>query len=134
METLAAAAGSLREKGYRIVLLGGVDEVDDAATFSKLIGGEVTDLVGRCKLRETMGVSTHLKLMLGSDTGLMHVAAAMGCPTLTVFGTVPAEKWGHNYPPHRAIQAPNKDLKLVDPQLLVEAAVDLMASNRSGPT
>lgn len=122
METLASVAQGLRNQGFKIALFGGAGEEEDAATFEHAIGGEALNLVGKCELRQTMGALTHLKMLVGSDTGLMHVAAALGCPTLTVFGIVPASKWGHNYAPHVAIQAPGNDLSQVDPKAMLEAA------------
>jgi ADP-heptose:LPS heptosyltransferase len=136
LKTLAELVAELRNDGFRIALLGGADEEADAAEFSKMVGGETLNLVGKCELRQTMGVLTNLRVLVGSDTGLMHVAAAVGCPTLTVFGVVPASKWGHNYEPHIAIQAPQKDLAQVEPAAMLEAARSIMRqrSRQGGPS
>jgi ADP-heptose:LPS heptosyltransferase len=109
----------------RIALFGGAEERGSATEFGDLLGGDRCDLVGRCDLRQTMGALTHMKLIVGGDTGLMHVAAAVGCPTVTVFGAIPASKWGHHYEPHAVIQAPHNDLSMVDPQTIVEAAFSI---------
>jgi ADP-heptose:LPS heptosyltransferase len=83
---------------------------------------DAVDLAGKCSIRETMGLLAGLRLTAGSDTGVMHLAAGVGCPTLTVFGPNPASKWGHLYPPHRVIEACGGDIKTVSAADLVGAA------------
>jgi heptosyltransferase-2 len=131
IDTLAAVTCSLREQGFRIALLGGIEERERATAFARAVGGEVLDLVGKFELRQTMGALTHLRLLLGADTGLMHVAAALNCPTLTLFGRVPASKWGHNYEPHVAMQAPGGDLGRVKAEDVAAAAEAILAATAS---
>ncbi|MCC7230203.1 MAG: hypothetical protein IT203_07395, partial [Fimbriimonadaceae bacterium] len=45
------------------------------------------------------------------DTGVMHLAAAVGTPTITAFGPTPSKKWGWFNEPHTVIQAKNQDLE-----------------------
>jgi heptosyltransferase-2 len=132
-EALASVSSALRDAGFGIALFGGVEEMGDAQAFEEAIGGSVLNLVGKLELRKTMGALTHLDLMLGNDTGLMHIAAALGCPTLTVFGVICAAKWGHIYEPHVAIQAPGGDLKRVNPADLVSTALKMSAGTRTAP-
>jgi heptosyltransferase-2/heptosyltransferase-3 len=44
------------------------------------------DLTGRLELRETMALIGALDLFLSPDTGTMHMACAVGTPSVTVFG------------------------------------------------
>jgi ADP-heptose:LPS heptosyltransferase len=60
------------------------------------------DLVGRADLLTAAAVLRRAALFVGNDTGIMHVAAAMGTPTLGLFGPSRPEHyrpWG----PHAAI-------------------------------
>ncbi|MEZ0327383.1 MAG: glycosyltransferase family 9 protein, partial [Fimbriimonas sp.] len=59
--------------------------------------------------------------MIGADTGLMHMATAVGCPTVTIFGPTPAQKWGHTYGSNQVILAPEGDMSKVAPQTILEA-------------
>ncbi len=106
MATMAAVANGLIAQGYSGVLLGGPDEVEDCLRFANLLNGPIMNLSGQGSIRDTMAVLAGLRVMIGSDTGLMHVAAAVGCPTVTVFGPNPASKWGHRYAPHEVLEAP----------------------------
>jgi ADP-heptose:LPS heptosyltransferase len=67
--------------------------------------------------------------MVGSDTGLMHIAAAVGCPTVTVFGKLNASKWGHAYPPHHVISSPGDDPRNLDPQVVVNACRQALSAS-----
>jgi heptosyltransferase III len=60
------------------------------------------DLVGRIDLLTAAAVLRRAALFIGNDTGIMHVAAATGTPTLGLFGpSLPAHyaPWG----PHTAV-------------------------------
>jgi ADP-heptose:LPS heptosyltransferase len=55
------------------------------------------NLVGRVDLLTAAAVLRRCELFIGNDTGLMHIAAAIGTPTLGLFGPSPIEKyapWG----------------------------------------
>jgi lipopolysaccharide heptosyltransferase III len=55
------------------------------------------DLVGRVDLLTAAAVLRRCALFIGNDTGLMHIAAACGTPTLGLFGPSPSRQyapWG----------------------------------------
>jgi ADP-heptose:LPS heptosyltransferase len=55
------------------------------------------DLVGKVDLLTATAVLRRCSLFIGNDTGLMHMAAAAGAPTLGLFGPSPSAKyapWG----------------------------------------
>jgi len=57
----------------------------------------VIDLVGHTDLLTAAAVLRRCAMFIGNDTGLMHVAAASGVPTLGLFGPSPPEQyapWG----------------------------------------
>ena len=125
LQNLADAANRLYEHGFTCVLLGGKDEVSAAEEFSKLLSFEPLNLVGELSLRQTAATAAHLRCLIGSDTGLMHLAASVGCPTITVFGPKSSQKWGHLYPPHIVVDAPNGDPKQVTAAQFLELALPL---------
>lgn len=103
---LAELIRRLGDRGVRTALIGGSDELETAAKLKGLLTTPVVDLVGKTNLRGTMGVVANLHAAVGGDTGLMHIAAATGCPTISVFGPKPGSKWGHYYAPHQVLEAP----------------------------
>jgi heptosyltransferase-2 len=137
-ETLTALVPLLMEAGLSPVLIGGTDEVEAAAKLQVEFPG-VPSLVGECSLRETLGVLAASRLAIGADTGIMHIAAAVGCPTVTVFGpTEYASRWGHLYAPHQVLQAGSEGMQTVTATEILcaaQVAVEQAAGRavRSGP-
>jgi heptosyltransferase-2 len=86
MEKLAAATGA------RVVILGGASEGALAREVEAALDEPPIMLQGKTSLGELMGVLSELSLFLSNDSGPMHLAAALGVPTLAVFGpTDPSE-------------------------------------------
>src|SRR6202040_4353991 len=59
--------------------------------------GRRIDLVGRVDLLTAAAVLRRCAMFIGNDTGLMHIAAASGTPTLGLFGPSPVAQyapWG----------------------------------------
>src|SRR5215469_12173190 len=57
------------------------------------------DLVGMIDLLTPVAVLRRCALFIGNDTGLMHIAAASGIPTLGLFGPSPSDQyapWGQH--------------------------------------
>ena len=80
-----------RDHGAVPVILGG--EGDRAISEELSKGLELNEkvrhlnLAGRTTLRELMAVTGLLKLLITNDSGPMHVGAALGTPTIAVFGS-----------------------------------------------
>src|SRR5712691_1693190 len=93
---LTAAGGPLA--GARIAVLAAAHERAQAAPLlAAPAPGGVIDLVGRTDLLTAAAVLRRCSLFIGNDTGLMHIAAAAGTPTLGLFGPSPVEQyapWG----------------------------------------
>jgi ADP-heptose:LPS heptosyltransferase len=75
----------LKQKGYEIVLSGGKDEKWISELIKKNIP-EIIDLIGKVDLKIMAGVLCLADFYFGSETGILHLAAAVGCPTLCVLG------------------------------------------------
>jgi heptosyltransferase-2 len=116
-----AVIRQLRRQGIRVALLGGEEERALSEEVARAAPPETVNLVGKCSLRQSVGVLSQLQLCIGADTGLMHIAAAVGCPTVTVFGPTSAKKWGHRYEPHVVLEAEGGDLQWIKPQDLLAA-------------
>jgi heptosyltransferase-2 len=76
----------------RVVVLGGASESALAQEVRAALVEPPLMLQGRTSLGELLGVLSELSLFLSNDSGPMHLAAALGIPTLAVFGpTDPSE-------------------------------------------
>ena len=63
-----------------------------AAPVIQALPGSV-DLVGRLSLPEVAACLQRVTLFVGNDSGLMHLAAASGAPTLGLFGRSRASEY-----------------------------------------
>jgi heptosyltransferase II len=71
----------------RIVLVGAASERDYAEhVASKMKNNGVINLTGRTSMGELIGLLDLCQLLVSNDTGPAHIAAALGRPTLTIFG------------------------------------------------
>ena len=110
----ARVADFVARQNAVVVLVGSGDDEIRAATKMKaameIQDAPLIDLTGKTKLRETMGVLSHLGLFIGNDTGVNHIAASLDVPTVGLFGPTPARKWGNHGPCSAVLTAPNNDL------------------------
>ena len=98
-----------REKSHEsrlIVLVGGKKDKNLAETIARLSGlGEgVKVLAGEQSLSETAALIRRAELFIGGDSGLAHLAAALGTPTVVLFGPSDPAKWGARGPGHAIVR------------------------------
>src|SRR6266568_4565322 len=93
---LTAPGGIL--PGARVAVLAATHERAQAAPLLAAVPAErLIDLVGGVDLLTAAAVLRRAALFIGNDTGLMHIAAAAGTPTLGLFGPTQAARyapWG----------------------------------------
>ena len=92
----AQAVAELARRGQRVVLTGGPAEQDltAAAAGAARGAGQVTDLAGRTSLAELAAVLAGADAVLVANTGVAHLAAAVGTPVVSLFApVVPAARW-----------------------------------------
>ena len=90
-ERFAAAFHRLAGPDTLPVVLGGPGEAEQAmaAPLLAALPGAI-DLVGRLTLPEAAACLQRASLFIGNDSGLMHLAAAAGAPTIGLFGPTDA--------------------------------------------
>ena len=71
----------------KIFIIGGKKERELTKEVKELINHKnVVDLGGKTNLRELAALLEKTDLMITNDTGPMHLASAMGCPVVAIFG------------------------------------------------
>ena len=94
-EQIAACADTLSaEFSLDVVLLGSKDDQELAQSASALTKNQVANLVVKTSLREAIGIIQRAKLAVGPDTGLMHIAAAVGTPVISLWGATDPDRTG----------------------------------------
>ena len=100
------AARLEREFGATILITGATADGPLAEAVGRNLRAKPVDLTGRLDVRETMAVIAALDLFLSPDTGTMHMACAVGTPSVTVFGpSDPARYFSGRGPRHVVVRA-----------------------------
>jgi ADP-heptose:LPS heptosyltransferase len=106
--------------GGRLMVVGGpADRREATPVLAAVPRDRVIDLVGREDLLVIYAALRRARLFIGGDSGLMHMAAAAGAPTLGLFG--PSDErlyapWGEKARMVRGSRA-FEDFKRQDPRL-----------------
>lgn len=87
-ERFAELSKRLIAAGYRIVMLGSAKERDIAAGIGRITGtGALIDLCGRTELVDAVDILGAAKAAVCNDSGLLHVAAAVGTHVIAIYGS-----------------------------------------------
>ena len=99
----AEAAQALVADGYDVWVVGGPGEKEAASEIVAAAGSRARDLTGT-DLRQGILALAAARLAISNDSGLMHVAAAIGTPTIGIFGPTSPWHWAPLNPLAAAIQ------------------------------
>ena len=86
----------LMAKGIRPVLSGGnfPDELAYVEQIFSLMPAGTVNMAGKLSLAQSAFLISRARCYVGPDTALTHVAAALGIPTVALFGPSNPVKWG----------------------------------------
>ncbi|GAA1534384.1 glycosyltransferase family 9 protein [Kribbella lupini] len=87
-----AVVTALQDAGRPVVVTGGPAEQELCRLVSKPTGCE--DLSGLLDLDSLAETVAGAELLISGDTGVAHLATAVGTPTVTLFGPTPPTLWG----------------------------------------
>jgi ADP-heptose:LPS heptosyltransferase len=79
------------------VLTGTEADAEFAGEVVRRMHAPVRNLVGRTSLGELLAVVARAALVVGPDSGALHVAAAVGVPVVSLWGATSAQRstpWG----------------------------------------
>ncbi len=92
---------------------------------------EAIDLAGRLTLPEAAACLSRATLFVGNDSGLMHIAAAAGTPTIGLFGPTPADEYAPSGRTALAVRSPTARMEDLSVDAAADAACALVASARA---
>ena len=106
-----AAARVARELGASVALFGSSSERDLCASIAEFIssknsGPAVRNLAGETTLAEFIDLAAACRVFLTNDSGGMHIASALGVPTVAVFGSTDETTTGPTGPLARVVREP----------------------------
>ncbi len=92
------------EKGFCPTLLGGTDvraiglELEEELSDKRL-----KNFIGKISLEQSAALIQRSRLFIGTDSGLLHLACAVGTPTVAIFGPGNLKKWAPQGPKHTIV-------------------------------
>lgn len=85
----------------RVVVVGGKEDRELGEAI--VAGGGGLNLAGQTTLVETSAVIAASDLLVSGDSGVLHIAVGVGCPTVSLFGPGRALKWAPRGEKHTVI-------------------------------
>jgi len=140
-ERFAGVARELeRRHGLRsVVVWGGDGELASAERIAAAAGGAAV-VAPRTTLQDLGELARLARLFISSDTGPLHLAAAVGTPCVGLFGPVPGARNGPYGPLHAVVEPPvalrpawddrktdTRSMAGIDAEPVVAAAGDLLS-------
>ncbi len=120
-------ARRLEQAGREVIAVTGEADREEAGVLAREMPG--LPMLGDLTLVELAGVLSECSMFLGNDSGITHLAAAVGLPVVALFGPSDADTWG---PRGRGgvtvLRAPEGELE----RLAVSVVWDSLAG-RAGP-
>lgn len=97
-ERFAAVVRRLADCGLDVTLTGTRDEQDLCATIAasvpERLAPRIRDISGRTDLTHLMATIAAARVVLSNDTGVAHLAVALGTPSVVLHGPTSPRRWG----------------------------------------
>jgi len=84
------------DTGGQLILMGGPEEAELHQQIFDLMQSRmpVRSFAGKGNIRVAAAILEQADLFVGNDSGLMHLATAVGTPTVAIFGLTNSDAWG----------------------------------------
>jgi heptosyltransferase-2 len=83
----AAAGAALAARGFQVVVCGAASERAECEAVAGAAGGGAVSLAGAADLAVQAALCARAAVALCNDSGLAHLSAAVGAPTVAIFGS-----------------------------------------------
>jgi ADP-heptose:LPS heptosyltransferase len=123
VESFALVGDGLAGRGHRVVLTGSAGERPLTRRVAAAMRAPAIDLAGSTTLDELAALLVRAELLVCNDTGISHLAAALGVPSVVVFVASDPVRWA---PLDRTCHRPVSG----GPAEVLAEAVDLLEHGR----
>jgi ADP-heptose:LPS heptosyltransferase len=133
----------LQEAGIKILLTGAKTDIPLVSQIREKLNGDVVDITGSTSLRDLAAIAQKCDLFVSGDTGPLHIAAAVGTPTLSLFGPTDPQVYTPLGEQHSSLQTTvpcrlcrrRKCSKFIcmeqiDPKVVYQEALKLLQRNK----
>lgn len=104
-DRFSQVAAGLAAQGYKIVIIGGQEDMATAASITANCSDlrSCLNLAGTTNLTESAAIVEQSIMLISGDSGILHIGAGLGIPTVSLFGPGIAPKWAPRGPQHRVL-------------------------------
>lgn len=93
VQHFAAVADALAARGLRVVLTGSAEEAALTRAVAGAMRQSALDLAGRTSLGALAALLSAARLLVCNDTGVSHLAAALGLRSVVIFLVTAPQRW-----------------------------------------
>lgn len=90
----AVADFLVQEAHLEVVVVGGAEDMDDVQAVIASAQVRIHNYAAKLPLDETAGVLQGSQFLISNDSGIMHLAVALGVPVIAIFGPTEAQHIG----------------------------------------
>jgi lipopolysaccharide heptosyltransferase I len=101
----AAVADALTQKGCQVVFTGSLQDRNELDTIFQKLRHPMLRLDGQLDLKDLVALLQRAHVAVTTDTGPMHMAAALDTPVIAIFGPTAPNRTGPYGGKHRVIRA-----------------------------
>ena len=112
-----------------LVIGGEADQKELDAICSRPLNGAAVHRVENLSLPLLAAVLQKCPLFIGHDSGISHIAAAVGAPCCLLFGPTDPQIWAPLNENVRVLRAPNENLGVLAPEAVKEAITRILAAS-----
>jgi lipopolysaccharide heptosyltransferase II len=80
--------------GCQVLIGGSQQDIDLAQQIRQMAKSRPVIMAGRTTIKQFAAIAKRSALFVGSDSGAMHIAAAVGTPVVALFGPSNPREWG----------------------------------------
>ena len=115
----------IQQTGCRVLISSGPADDQLAQTVANQMTQQA-HLLPELPLRHFAALLTTCTAYLGNDSGPSHLAAAMGLPTVALFGPTDPQIWAPRGPSVHIIQSPTPNMASISPQKVITTLTPLL--------
>ena len=84
-------ANRFGQEGFGVYVFGSAKDHDIGQEVVSTSNGSARNLCGQTSLEEVVDLLSLASIAITNDSGLMHIASAVGCPVVAIYGSITPE-------------------------------------------
>lgn len=103
LDRFVQVARHLASKGFGVLVMGGASDAEICREVATGVGFLASAIAGQCALLESTELLRRCRLLICNDSGVQHLAAAVGTPCISLFSSWQLKGKWHPYGPEHTV-------------------------------